>query len=61
MAFQAYDQKYQEAKDVAFDAINKMKVKGRKNESREERIARIYKWKQYQKMEKYRAWRWGAR
>jgi len=59
LAFQEYDRKYQEAKDAAFDAIKKMQAKGRKNELREERIARIYKWKQYRKMEKYRTWRWG--
>jgi hypothetical protein len=60
-AFQVYDRKFQETKDAAFDAIKKMKAEGRKNESQEERIARIYKWKQYRKMEKYRTWRWGKR
>ena len=60
LALQAYDQKYQEAKDAAFDAIEKMAAKGRKNETREERIARHYKWKQYRKMQQYRAWRWGV-
>ena len=56
-----YDREYQETKDAAFNAIKEMKAKGQKNESRDERIARIYKWKQYCKMEKYRTWRWGAR
>ena len=61
LAFQVHDRKFQEAKDAAFDAIDKMEAKGRKNEPREERIARHYKWKQYRKMQQYRAWRWGAR
>jgi hypothetical protein len=50
-AFQVYDRKYQEMKNAAFDAINKMETNGGlKNEPRAERIARRYKWKQYRNM-----------
>ena len=54
------DGKKSTAERIVYGAFDKMEEKGRKNEPREKRIARHYKWKQYRKMQEYRSYRWGA-